>query len=65
MNLPDEIESQKNAINVEWLATKLNVSPKTLYKMAKRGRIPSFRIGYSVRFNPKAVADWLRRRMSD
>jgi hypothetical protein len=28
LSLPDEIESQKNAINVEWLATKLNaVSP--------------------------------------
>jgi excisionase family DNA binding protein len=65
VNLPDEIESQKNAITVQWLATKLSVSPKTLYKMVKRGRIPAIRIGTSVRFNPKAVAEWLRRRMTD
>jgi len=28
---------------------------------AKAGRIPSFRIGTCVRFEPKTLADWLRR----
>ncbi len=28
--------------------------------VGKAGRLPSFRIGTSVRFCPKAVADWLR-----
>ena len=32
----------------------------SIYKYAKAGRLPCFRIGTSVRFCPKAVADWLR-----
>jgi excisionase family DNA binding protein len=63
VNLPDEIESQEGAIKIEWLAKKLNISKKTLYQMAQRGRLPVFRIGSSIRLNPKTVADWLRKRM--
>jgi len=28
--------------------------------MAKAGRMPSFRVGAAVRFDPRAVAEWLR-----
>lgn len=62
MGLVDEIESQKGAITIEWLAAKLTISPKTLCKMVQRGRLPAFRIGGCIRLNPKTVADWLRRR---
>lgn len=64
MNLPDEIESQQGALRVEWLSKKLNISKKTLYRMASRGSLPCIRIGGCVRFNPKSVADWLRNRMA-
>jgi excisionase family DNA binding protein len=37
------------------------VSRITIFKHVAAGRIPSFRIGTSVRFCPKTVADWLRR----
>jgi hypothetical protein len=36
------------------------VSRITIFKQAKAGRIPSFRIGTCVRFDPKIVANWLR-----
>ena len=39
----------------------LAVSRITIFKQAKAGRIPSFRIGTCVRFDPRAVAQWLRR----
>jgi hypothetical protein len=29
--------------------------------MAKTGRIPSFRVGTCVRFDPRKVADWLKK----
>lgn len=64
MDLFEEIESHEGAITIEWLAARLNVSPKTLYKLAHRGTLPSFKIGTCVRMNPKTVADWLRQRHS-
>lgn len=42
------------------LASVLAVSRIIIYKLAKRGRIPSFRVGTYVRFDPRAVANWLR-----
>ena len=64
MNLPDEIESQQGALKAEWLSKKLNISTKTLYRLANQGSLPCIRIGGSIRFNPKCVAEWLRRRMT-
>ena len=34
----------------------------TVFKMAKRGVLPSFRVGSCVRFCPAAIARWLRER---
>ena len=61
ISLPDRIASIKRALKAEELAEILNVSKVTIFKRAKAGRIPSFRIGTAVRFDPKSVADWLRR----
>jgi excisionase family DNA binding protein len=42
------------------LAALLAVSRIIIYKLAKKNRIPSFRVGSCVRFDPKVVAAWLR-----
>ena len=54
--------SRNSAWTVEALADLLEVSPKTLYKMANSGRIPVIRIAGMLRFDPVLVADWLRAR---
>jgi excisionase family DNA binding protein len=59
-SLPQRIEGIKRAITAGELAALLAVSPITIYKMAKAGRMPSFRVGTAVRFDPRAVAQWLR-----
>lgn len=59
-SLPQRIEGIKRAITASELAALLAVSPITIYKMAKAGRMPSFRVGTAVRFDPRAVAQWLR-----
>jgi excisionase family DNA binding protein len=64
VNLIDEVESQEGALTIEWLAKKLNISRKTLYRMASRGKLPCIRIGSCVRLNPKSIANWLRKRMT-
>ena len=60
MSLPDRIERLGRALTADELARTLSVSRITIFKQAKAGRIPSFRIGTCVRFDPKTVAQWLR-----
>jgi excisionase family DNA binding protein len=60
MSLPDRIERIGRALTANELAGMLTVSRITIFKQAKAGRIPSFRIGTCVRFDPKMVAQWLR-----
>ncbi len=35
----------KGALTAKQLSAMLNISPKTVFKLAKAGRIPSFRVG--------------------
>ena len=61
-DLFDLLES-KPVWSIEELAEVLTVSRKTLYKQAKRGNLPSFRIGSCVRVYGKGLADHLRGKM--
>ena len=61
LTLAEQIERIEGAITADTLAEMLGVSKITVFKMAKRGRIPSFKIGTCVRFDPRKVADWLRK----
>lgn len=60
LTLADQIEGIGHALTADDLATILAASRITIFKHAKAGRIPSFRIGTRVRFDPRAVARWLR-----
>ncbi len=60
LTLADRIERMGRALTAPELARILNVSKITIFKQAKARRIPSFRIGTCVRFDPRAVANWLR-----
>jgi len=58
--LAEQIERLGRALTAKELARILSVSTITIFKQAKTGRIPCFRIGTCVRFDPRAVANWLR-----
>jgi excisionase family DNA binding protein len=60
VTLADQIEQTGHALTADELASVLSVSRITIFKQAKAGRIPSFRVGTCVRFDPKTTADWLR-----
>jgi excisionase family DNA binding protein len=60
LSLADRIERFGRALTAKQLAELLTVSRITIFKLAKAGRIPSFRIGTCVRFDPKAIGNWLR-----
>jgi len=61
MSLADQIEQMGRALTAKELAKLLSVSKVTIFKQAAAGRIPCFRIGTCVRFDPRAVANWLRQ----
>jgi excisionase family DNA binding protein len=61
ITLVEQIERMNHALTADDVAKLLSVSRITIFKQAKAGRIPSFRIGTCVRFDPKIVADWLRK----
>jgi excisionase family DNA binding protein len=60
MSIADKIEKLDHALTAADLAKFLSVSQVTIFKQAAAGRIPSFHVGTCVRFDPRAVAHWLR-----
>ena len=60
--IADQIAHFQGALMARQLSELLSVSAVTVFKMAKAGRLPSFRIGASVRFCPATIARWLRER---
>ena len=63
MNLADHLDGRTNALTVADVAELLNISERQVYKPAAENRIPSFKIGGSVRFDPAAFAAWLRQKI--
>jgi excisionase family DNA binding protein len=61
ITLADRVEQTGHALTADDVAKLLSVSRITVFKQAKAGRIPSFRIGTCVRFDPKSVAEWMRK----
>ena len=41
-------------------AKVLRVSPRLVQKLAHEGRLPHFRVGRYMRFNPDAVREWMK-----
>lgn len=62
MNLIEQLEARSGAMKVAELCELLGVDDKHIYRMAARGKLPSFRVGDAVRFDPQEVAKWLRAR---
>lgn len=58
-SLASLVRRRRTAWTAEELAEVLSLSRKHIYKMAKKGRIPSLRIGGAIRFDPHTTAAWL------
>ena len=59
MSLASRIKGIHHALTAEKLAKLLGVSRLTILRRAKRGTIPSFRVGSCVRFDPANISKWL------
>ena len=47
----------ENLLTVQEVAEHLRLHPVTVYKWVKKGRIPSIRLGYCVRFRPSDIRE--------
>ncbi len=60
--LADRIECLPHALTVYDLVAILRVSDQTIYRMCTDQTIPFFLVRGSYRFDPKRIAEWLRKR---
>lgn len=65
------IDKPKNTVNVAKkvmtlrdVADYLGVHSSTVYKYAREGRIPAFKIGSDWRFSKKHIDKWIDEKMS-
>lgn len=47
-------------LTIKQVSECLNIKPSTLYLWAAQGKIPCQKIHGLIRFDPDAIADWLR-----
>jgi len=59
-DLASRIAKMPRALTACELAALLNMGKTAVYEMAGTGRIPSLKIGATVRFDPARTAAWLR-----
>lgn len=52
---------KKSLLTAAELAELLSFTTTTIYEGVKAGRIPSIRLLNSIRFDPKAISEWLDR----
>jgi excisionase family DNA binding protein len=48
-------------LTVGELAVYLNVHPGTVYRLAKRGDLPGFKLGKDWRFSIAAIDSWIKK----
>ena len=61
-SITEQIEQLGRALTSRDLERLLSVSKATISREVKAGRLQCFRIGSSVRFDPKAVVKYLEAR---
>ena len=63
--MPARIERIRGALDVLLLSELTGIKKSTIYDMVNEKRIPHFRIGTAIRFDPHVTAEWLRSMMVD
>jgi excisionase family DNA binding protein len=60
-----EFELPRRLINAKEVAARFQMTPRTIYKLARAFKIPHVRLGVSIRFDPDALDKWLRSKPSN
>jgi excisionase family DNA binding protein len=62
--LSSYIRNSRTAWTAEEIADILSLTKQHIYRLAKGGRMPSYRLGGAVRFDPQTTADWLDQKVT-
>jgi excisionase family DNA binding protein len=60
--LDERIACRRTALTLREFAEALNISYKTVFEWASKGRLPAFQIGSNWRLDPLIAAKWIRDR---
>jgi excisionase family DNA binding protein len=58
----EQLRRADHALTSKDLERLLAISKSTISREVSSGRLPCFRIGSSLRFDPRKVAEWLEAR---
>lgn len=50
----------RKLVDAKEIAQQLGLSPSTVYKWCYQSKIPHYRLGRAVRFDPVEIWEWLR-----
>ncbi|OQX53105.1 MAG: hypothetical protein B5M48_03975 [Candidatus Omnitrophica bacterium 4484_213] len=50
-------------MTIKEVANYLKMTEKTIYRLAKERKIPSFKVGGNWRFKKEAIDEWIERNM--
>jgi hypothetical protein len=59
-DLASELDQRTSAVCAEELMRLMGYKKSAFYAMCKEARIPHYRFGPSIRFDPHVIARWLR-----
>lgn len=62
MSIIKQLRATRRPLTVRQAAETLGLHEQTIYKWSRTGRIPTLRIGGTLRFDPALLADWLENR---
>lgn len=58
-----QLTDEKPVMTIKDVAGYLGVHPMTVYKFAKAGKIPAFKIGSDWRFHRRYIDEWIESQM--
>jgi excisionase family DNA binding protein len=56
------MEKAKDVLNINELASYLDIPKSTIYKLVREGKIPAQKVGRHWRFHKKTIDAWLGNR---
>ena len=62
---PREDATPRHIMTVAEVAEYLNVHQSTIYKLATKGQVPFFKIGFDYRFHRDAIDKWMTDRTNE
>ena len=58
----EEVEKLSGLLDAKQVAALFKIKAQTVYEMAASKDIPSFKLGGSLRFDPRSLGYWLRKK---